>query len=243
VLLTGLAAAGCGGGAGTASAEPAGRRDVALNSALVIGLGEPVDPLSVTAASVSAARLDGRPLGSRVGVAGGRVVVELVVDESLLADPPEAVAVTLIGLPSPHAVRTLDGRRLVAAARLDFRVTSVLEPRGALPARLLDVDGQPPRPGLQLTVDGPVVLRLDGVLDPASLSPQACPLFPLENGLVLPVPVEPVLSWRCIGDRFELELGLDGQHGRFQLDLRRFRWRDLAGGIPEPTLVAEVAAP
>jgi len=202
-----------------------------------------VDPFSVTAASVSASRDDGRPLASRAGTSAGAIVVVLVVDEALLADPPQAVVVRLLGLPSPHAVSTLDGRRLAGPAQLRFRVTAALEPRGSSPARLLDVDGQPPRPGLALAADGPVVLRLDGVLDPDSLRPENCPLFPVENGLVLSSSVEPEVRWRCVGDRFELSLGLDGQHGRFQLDLRRFRWRDLAGGIPEPTLVAEVAAP
>ena len=208
-----------------------------------MGLGGPVDPFSVTAASVSASRDDGRPLASRVGTSAGAIVVELEVDEALLADPPQAVVVRLLGLPSPHAVSTLDGRRLAAPAQLRFRVTAALEPRGSSPARLLELDGQPPRPGLLLEADGPVLLRLDGVLDPDSLRPVNCPLFPVENGLVLSTPVEPTVRWRCVGDRFELSLGLDGQHGRYQLDLRRFRWRDLSGGIPEPTLVAEVAAP
>ncbi|HYN65086.1 MAG TPA: hypothetical protein VES36_10835, partial [Candidatus Limnocylindrales bacterium] len=70
-----------------------------------------------------------------------------------------------------------------------------------------------------------------------------CPVFPLEHGLVLSTPLLPDVRWRCRGQRFELTLELTGQRGRFQLDLRRFRWRDLRGGIPEPALVAEVLAP
>lgn len=216
---------------------------MALNSALVVGLDGTVDPLSVTAASVVAARDDGRPLASRMGAAAGQVVVELEVDEALLADPPDTVVVRLLGLPSPHAVSTLDGRRLAAPATFRFRVTAALEPRGSAPARLLDIDGHAPAPGLEIVAAGPLVIRLDGVLDPASLSPETCPLFPLENGLVLSSPLRPAVTWRCTGERFELRLGLGDQHGRFQLDLRRFGWRDLSGGIPEPTLVAEVAAP
>jgi len=240
-----LAAPACGNGAwsATAALEPPTRLDVALNSALTVALDGPVDPLSVTARSVGAAREDGRPLAARVGTSAGQVVVELEVDEALLAAPPTAVVVHLLGLPSPHALATLDGRRLGSAARIAFRVSAALEPRGGSPARLVEIAGHAPRPELELAAGDPLVLVLDGVLDPATLAPGDCPLFPVEQGLVLPAPLLPAVRWRCLGERFELTLGLGGHRGRFQLDLRRFGWRDLSGGIPEPALVTEVVAP
>lgn len=216
---------------------------MALNSALMLALDGPIDPLSVTRASVSARRSDGRDLAAQVETSGGQLVLQLVVDAELLADPPESVALTVLGLPSPHALSTLDGRRLAATTRVDFTVTAGLEARGRSPARLVELGGQSPRPALELSAAEPLRLVIDGVLDPATLRPLDCPLFPLEQGLVLPTPLQPVTSWRCIGPRFELVLDLAGRRGRFQLDLRRFGWRDLAGGIPEPALVAEVVAP
>jgi hypothetical protein len=240
-----LAAPACGnaGRSATAALEPPARLDVALNSALTVALDGPIDPLSVTDRSISAVREDGRPLAARVGTSAGCVVVELVIDDALLAAPPPVVVVRLLGLPSPHAVATLDGRRLGASARIGFRVTSALEPRGSSPARIVEVAGSPPRPELELPAGGPLVLVVDGVLDPSTLAPEGCPLFPVEQGLVLPVPLLPEVRWRCLGERFELTLGLGGHRGRFQLDLRRFHWRDLSGGIPEPALVTEVVAP
>ncbi|HZL99745.1 MAG TPA: hypothetical protein VFD43_05780 [Planctomycetota bacterium] len=216
---------------------------MALNSDLELDLGGPVDPLSLTSASVSAWREDGRPLPAIVTTASGRIVLQLDVDEALLADPPAEVRVRLLGLPSPHALRTLDGRRLAGSAQAVFRVAGVLEPRGPSPARLVALDGLPPRPELELAPEGRIVLRFEGVLDPSTLGPGACPLFPMEQGLVLSTPIFPEARWRCTGERFELTLSLAGRRGRFQLDLRRVRWRDLAGGIPEPALVTEVLAP
>jgi len=232
-----------GAGSSTASVVDAGRRDVALNSPLEVSLDGPVDPLSLTAVSVTALGEDGRPLPARIGTSSGRVVLQLEVDRSLLADPPARVELRLLGLPSPHALRTLDGRRLAATTRVGFRVTGGLEPRGPSPALLLAMDGEPPGPLVELAPGRALALRFDGVLDPATLQPGDCPLFPLVNGLVLSTPVLPDVRWRCLGERFEVELGLAGQRGRFRLDLRRFGWRDLAGGIPEPALVTEVVAP
>ena len=243
MLALAAPACGHGGGLATAAIEPPGRLEVALNSALTVALDGPVDPLSVTARSVSATREDGRPLAARIATSAGRVVVELEVDQALLGEPPPVVIVRLLGLPSPHAVATLDGRRLGATAGIAFRASAGLEPRGWTPARLVEVAGHPPRPELALPAGEPLVLVLEGVLDPSTLEPEDCPLFPVEQGLVLPAPLLPEVRWRCVGERFELSLGLGGRRGRFQLDLRRFRWRDLAGGIPEPALVTEVVAP
>jgi hypothetical protein len=233
---------GCGPAAREASVLPPERTQVALNSVLVISLDGPVDPLSVTLRSVSIERDDGRALDAEVETAGGRILARLVVDQELIDQPPEAVSVRLEGWPSPHALSLLDGRRLGSPRTLSFRVARLLEPAGSQPPRLVSLDGQPPRPGLELSPAGPLWLVLDGVLDPATIGPEACPLLPLEQGLVLATPIRPVTAWRCIGARFELSLGLDAEHGRLQLDLRRFGWRDLSGGIPEPALVAEIVA-
>jgi hypothetical protein len=53
--------------------------------------------------------------------------------------------------------------------------------------------------------------------------------------------MNPAVRWSCIGRRFEVELDLGDARGRFELDLRQFRIRDLSGAAPEPALKTELA--
>jgi len=85
-----------------------------------------------------------------------------------------------------------------------------------------------------------VVLVFDGVLDPATVTPAACALSPVQGGLVLPSTLEPDVDWTCIGRRFELRLRLPAKSGLLQFALRRCGLRDFAGRVPEPPIVLEL---
>lgn len=218
------------------------RGPVALNEALVVTLDGAVDPLRLSDRSVTVRADDGRVLASRCRVKAGLLVVELVVDDAILGDAPSSLELTLAGLPSVHALSTLDGRWLVRTTRLVLGVgPRGLAPIGASGARLIAVAGHDVPPPSPMAHSGALTLVFDGVLDPGTLDAGACPLFPVERGLVLGERVEPRLRWRCIGRRFEIDLDLVGMRGRFELDLRQTRMRDLSGAAPQPALKTELA--
>ncbi|MHC5209657.1 MAG: hypothetical protein ACYTG2_02940 [Planctomycetota bacterium] len=196
-----------------------------------------LDPLRVTNEAVQVLGPDGRRLSVRCRVQSGRLVVELEVDAALLSDPPSTLEVALAGLPSVHALGTVDGRWLASATRLHVPVASPrLAPLGTPAVRVVSVGGHGIPPPSPIRLTGSLVLVFDGVLDPSTLGPGSCPLFPVEHGLVLGEPFDPLVSWRCTGRRFEVELDLSGARGRFELDLRQFRVRGLSGTAPEPAL-------
>jgi hypothetical protein len=205
-----------------------------------MGFDGALDPLSVDSRSVAVRRGDGDPLPARRAVVGGRLLVELRVDQALIRDRPVDVFVELSGLPAVDALFLLDGRRLEAPQRLRFEVSGSLETRGSRPTRLVRLGGRPVPPDGPLRLDGPLTMVFEGVLDPATLVPEACPLYPLESGLVLGEPVLPELGWSCMGDRFEITLDPGRPARPLQLDLRRFGLRDLTGRAPEPALVVEL---
>jgi hypothetical protein len=62
----------------------------------------------------------------------------------------------------------------------------------------------------------------------------------VDHGLVLGERMDPRVRWRSVGRRFEVDLDLTGVRGRYQLDLRQSRMRDLSGTAPEPALKTEL---
>jgi hypothetical protein len=217
------------GGADAARVLPPAPGARALNEALALRLDGDVDPLFITPRSVRVVRPDGRELDCLRSVAEGSLVVELVVDEALLADPPGRVELLLAGAPSLHALATRDGRRLQAPVRAGFTLQPGLAASGDGPPRLVEPDERAAQDALAT----PLTLVFDGPLDPASLTPEACPTFPLAEGLALE-PVWPEVRWNCVGQRFEVRLSWPRPHGELRLDLRRCAWRGLLGGTPEP---------
>ena len=208
---------------------------VPLNGRLEIELDEAIDPLSVTRLSVTVTDAEGKPLAARRRCARGRLVVELEVGPELLAAPPEAVEVRLAGGPSVHALSTVSGRRLDRPAQVRFPLRPVMAAQGGDAPRLVAVDGLPLPLDGSLPVSDVLVLRFDGPVDPATVTPEACPLLPVSDGLLLS-PVHPRTSWRCLGQRFEVELGLPPATGPLLLDLQRFGLRGLDGERPVPNL-------
>jgi hypothetical protein len=214
---------------------------IAVNDAIVVVLESALDPLRVTDGAVQVRATDGRSLPARSRVQAGRLVVELLVDAALLADVPVSVELTLAGLPSVHALGTVDGRRLAATTHLDVPVDSAgLAALGRSSVRLISVAGHGVPPPSPLPCSGLLTLVFDGVLDPRTLGPGSCPLFPVDHGLVLGERMDPRVRWRCVGRRFEVDLDLTGVRGRYQLDLRQSRMRDLSGTAPEPALKTEL---
>ena len=232
----------CGTAAGTVELLSRPPGPTALNAQLILRLDGDVDPLGVTALSVDVLRDDGRSLPARVGTSAGGLLVELIVTPELLADAPPSALVRLAGLPSMHALRTTDGRRLRAPAALRWPLNGRLQGSNGASPRLLEVDGRPLPLDGPVAADGPLRLLFEGIVDPGTVSPETCPLYPLEHGLTLATPLLPRVGWRCIGDRFELVLDLGQPHGTLELNLRRFGLRDFSGRSPEPPLKTEVRA-
>jgi hypothetical protein len=205
----------------------------------VIALDEAVDPLSVHDGSVAVSGSDGAPLDAELSVEGGRLVIRPVATPDLLARGLVECRVRLTGAPSPRALRTTDGRLLARAESLAIRLRPRLEDEDSSPPRVLAIQGRPPAASIELR-DARLELSFEGVLDPATLTPERCALYPLVGGLVLDQPVWPSVDWRCIGRRFELRLQLAPGSGPLQLNLRRAGLRGLGGRVPEPPLVVEI---
>lgn len=208
----------------------------------MVELDGSIDPLSVTARSVVVTREDGRPLTVQVTSSGARLQVEVEVGPALLADRPSEIHLRLAGLPSVHALATRDGRRLARSTVLIHTIVRDLDPLGAAPVRLERVADHALPPPDPLPVTGILRLVFDGVLDPATLRPEDCALWPMQAGLVLEPPFQPGVDWRCTGSRFELRLDLSGAEDLLQLDLRRLGILDLSGARPEPPLVVKLLA-
>ena len=218
-----------------------------------------LDPLSVGPGAIEVTRPDGSPWPARLEPAGRVVVVRLelsgpvagaaprpaVTPAEAVASPsgtwPAAVRLVLAADPSPSALRCLDGRRLARRTERSVALGDRLAASGRVP-RLVEVDGRAPPGDGVLSVGPTLKLVFDGAIDPASASPAACPLVPLQGGLPLGAPLWPGVRWRCTGQRFELQLTLPVGHGPLQLGLRRFALRDPAGRAPEPPLVLELRA-
>lgn len=205
----------------------------------MIALDGAVDALSVHDGSVDVSGSDGAPLEAELAVEGGRLVLRPVATPALQARGLTACRVRLTGAPSPRALRTTDGRLLARSQSLVVPMHSRLEDEVGAPPWLLAIQGRPPAATVELR-GARLELSFDGVLDPASLTPEQCALYPLVGGLVLDQPVLPRVDWRCIGRRFELVLQLAPGTGPLQLNLRRAGWRGLAGRVAEPPLVVEV---
>jgi hypothetical protein len=201
-----------------------------------------IDPLSITARSVIVTRDDGRPLTAHLSSGGRRLFVDVEVGPELLDDRPGAIVLRIVGLPSVHALGTRDGRRLGRSETLVHPVERDLDRLGTVTARLTRVAGRDLPPPQPLEVGRVLSLEFDGVLDPKTLLPGSCSLWPRQAGLVLSTPVRPEVDWRCVGSRFELHLGLGETRGSLELDMRRLGILDLSGARPEPPLVVEVVA-
>jgi hypothetical protein len=242
LLVVAAVLTACGARDPLVTARLASRTPIALNEAIVVVLDGAVDPMRVTDLSVQVRDPGGRVLPARVTARSGRMVLELLVDEGLFQAAPTKVGVTLAGLPSAHALSTIDGRWLGATTHLVVEVDpSRLRSLGASSVRVVSVAGHGVPPPSPLRNPEPLTLVFDGVLDPLTLGPGSFSLFPVEQGLVLGEPLDPIVRWRCVGRRFEVELDLGGARGRFELDLRTSRMRDLAGAVPEPALKIELA--
>ena len=214
-----------------------------LNAGIEVVLDGPIDPLSANASSVRLLRDDGTVVPVVLRPADGRLLVELIVTSGTMKDGLEEAWLELRGLPSPQALSTVDGRRLRASVRRRVNLLPKLHAPGTGPTRLVAIDGATPG-GITRTVDGSITLTFAGVLDPASIAPSTCPLFPFVGELRLATAVLPEVGWQCVGDRFDLVLAVPPGSGHLQLLLRSFGVRDLTGRGPEPAgLVADLLAP
>ncbi len=210
------------------------------NGQLVIELDEALDPASVDRLAVLVTDGGRREVEAEVGVAGGRVVVRPVVRPATLAHPADRLVVTLAGLPSPHALRTLSGRVLERTCTLEVPLEPLLRDDAGVAPRLVAVQGRPPLSPAVPGPDGELLLEFDGVLDPARLSPADCALRPRAGNLVLDPTVLPQVDWRCTGRRFELRLRVPPDGGPLLLSLRRSGLRGLDGRPVEPALELEL---
>jgi hypothetical protein len=210
------------------------------NGQLVIELDEALDPASVDRLAVRVD--DGGPsaVEAEVGVAGGRLVVRPVARPATLARAAERLVVTLAGLPSPHALRTLSGRALERTRVLEVPLEPVLRDDAGVAPRLVAVQGRPPLSPAVPAPDGELRLEFDGVLDPSRLAPADCALRPRAGDLVLDPTVLPAVDWRCVGRRFELRLHVPPQAGPLLFSLRRSGLRGLDGRPVEPALELEL---
>lgn len=207
----------------------------ALNAPIEVALDGPIDPVSVTAASVKVVRADGSDVPAVVSVSAGSIRVELAVTHDSMVEALPAVWLELAGLPSPAALRTLDGRCLRSSVRRAVPVLAELRAASPAPPRLVSVNGVATSElGAELNWTGELVLTFSGVLDHATISPLTCPLFPVAGDLTLPSALAPVVRWRCVGQRFDLILSLPAASGRLHCILRRLAVRDHAGAAPEP---------
>jgi hypothetical protein len=228
--------AACGGSTG-AELRGVSPAELALNGRLVLAFDGAVDPLSVGPASVETSGAGGQPLDAEIGVEGGQLVIRPVATAALLAQPPEALRVRLVGLPSPCALRLTDGRALRRGQVLIVPLRPWLQDEGRAAPRLVGPAGTV----VPVADDGRVVLGFDGVLDPATVTPAACALQPVAGGLVLAgAPVAPEVDWRCVERRFELVLRVPPGAGALQLSLRRAGLRGLDGRVPEPAREIEL---
>ncbi len=224
----------CGPRGDAALEVVAASRRRALDEPIVLRCDRALDALSLTPRSVRVALPDGAPVEAAWSVRGEELLVSLVVDERLLDDPPDAVRVRLAGLPSPHAVRGADG----AALARPYETTVALDPRlaGAGGARLVEVNGRPTDRRGEIAHDGVLTLVFEGAVDPGSVAPEACPLFPVAGGLQLK-PVLPETRWSLLGSRCEVRLLLPPDVGPLELVWRRLGLRDLAGRPPDGPLL------
>ncbi len=206
----------------------------------MLELDEAVDPLSCDSLAVRVTDGAGHAVEVLVSVAGGRVVVWPVAGPAALARPADRLRVTLAGLPSPHALRTLSGRALERTRTIEVSTEPRLRDAAAEAPRLVAVQGRPPQSPVVLGPAGELVLEFEGVLDPARLSPADCALRPREGELVLDPTVLPVVDWSCVGRRFELRLHVPAGSGPLLLSLRRSGLRGLDGRPVEPPLELEL---
>ncbi len=219
---------------------------IPLNGRMQLAFPLAIDALSVNARSVRVTDAGGRPLPARRTVRGRELFVELVVTPELLADPPREVVVDLARHTSVHAVRTPTAERIHQSRPSRFRigVGLVAEQEGS--PRLLSLGGHPTALKLPRRIGsayGPegLVLVYDRPLDPATITPAACPLSPSAEGMSL-TPVLPDVDWTCVGQRFELTLRPPQPPRELLLSLRRFGLRGIAGEVPQPAPEVELAA-
>jgi len=195
-----------------------------------------LEPLAVTPVAVRVETDEGRALRVRRTVEGARLLLALDVDRALLEQPPGGLRVRLAGMPSPHALRGVDGVGLEMAIQIDVRLQARLE-GGADRARLVRVGGLPLGASAEWEHGDTLVLEFSGVLDPESLLGEALPLFPLAEGLSLS-PVFPRVDWIVSGDGTEVVLDLSDLPGPLALHWARVGWRGLDGMPPEaPSVV------
>ena len=232
-----LASVGCGPPAGGLRLLEA-PREVALNEVVELRFDRELDPLSVTARSLSA-RADGRPAPVALRVEGRRIEIRFDVDAALLAAPPAVLELDLTGRPSLHALRAQGGAPLEAPRRLRVALRGELVADDER-ARLVSVGSGPVPDGGVWTHDGRLRLRFDGVLDPQTLRPEALPLVPRRQGLDL-APLHPALRWTVRGAATELEVEVPDADGPLELRWDRVGLRDLGGELPEAPLVISLS--
>ncbi|MCB9897239.1 MAG: hypothetical protein H6825_04465 [Planctomycetes bacterium] len=227
---------------GERSPGVAATRTVALNGAFVLRLEREPDPLTLTDDAVRVSDARGRILAARTRLDGPRLVIRLVVDAALLADPPRRVSVEVAAGPSLVGLAARDGG-VMPPARAAFEVRPVLEdaPEGGL--RLVAWEARPSAGGavassssvVELPDGADLVLRFDGVLDPPSVTGDGVPLFPVRGEAELPA-VRPGVRWSVVGTSSEVVLDLAGLELPVRLRTRRLALRSLAGRAPEPRL-------
>lgn len=211
----------------------------ALNEGITIDFSADLDPLSVTPRSVRVATLEGALPEARLEVIGPRLVVTLVLDEGSLDELPGTLRISLPGGPALHAVRSASGVSLPASSTLDVALGSRLVPRGRVRLRAINGRGADERG--TVPHDGLIRLSFTGVVDPASVTPGNCPLFPIAEGLQLK-PLLPETRWSLVGSRCEVLLEVPVGSGPLELVWKRLGLRGLDGAPSEGPLVVTLSS-
>jgi hypothetical protein len=211
----------------------------ALNESVVIGFSTDLDPLSATPASVRVFSAQGQPLEHRLRVRGRELLLTLSLDEELMRDPPESCRVQLAGLPSVHALRSRSAAALAGARSLVVRLQPRLASAGRV--RLQSINGRSADERGSVPHAGRIQLTFEGVVDPDSVTPTNCPLFPVAAGLQLK-PVLPDTRWSLQGSRCEIQLVVPSGSGPLELIWKRLGLKGLDGLPSEGPLVVTLSS-
>jgi hypothetical protein len=211
----------------------------ALNESIVIDFSADLDPLAVTHRSVRVVSGRGIPLAHRTQVRGRQLTLLLQLDESQVLDPPASLRVRLSGLPSLHALRSRGGAALSESRSIDVRLEARLARAGSVALR--SINDRPTEERGVVSHHGTIVLAFDGVVDPGTVTPGNCPLFPIAAGLQLK-PLLPDTRWSLVGTRCEILLEVPSGSGPVELIWKRLGLRGLDGRLLRGPLVVTLSS-
>lgn len=212
----------------------------AANEPIELRFARPLDPLSLSASSLTLRDAEGRTVDweAELDPDGRRLLLRalLPVDASGGVSVPQELR--LEGFPSPRGLRWRDGGVLGEGLRLGLPLRPELISRRERAPRLRRVAGLVPEQaeGLRLARGAPLELVVDGVLDPRSLRPEAVPIHPVRGELSLR-PVMCVLRAVVVGEQTRLGLSWVGEEATWELRTRDLRLSDLDGRVLEPAVV------